>query len=98
MIFQLCEPIVINKQEILALRSEINALSLERAEHQEREQLYDYTVSPLDMDIFMGGEQTQVLKTTRRSLPRPWFFPWVHFTGWFLELVLENYPVLAQQW
>lgn len=83
---------------ILELSSEINALSLERTEDQEREQLYHYTVSPLDMDIFMGGEQTQVLKTAQINLPRPWFFPWVHLAGWFLELVLENYPVLAQQW
>ena len=51
--------------------SEINMLSLKRAKDQEKEHsssLHHYTLSPLDMDIFMGDEQTQV---SENNLQKP---------------------------
>lgn len=88
---------VTNKQEILvtgAKDSEMNILSLKRAEVQEREQrpsLHHYRLSPLDMDIFMGDKH-KFLKTTWRNLPRPRLFPWVHLASRFLEFGIGEFP------
>lgn len=55
------------------MNSEMNILSLKRAEDQERKQnssLHHYTLSPLYMDIFMGNEKTQVSESNLEKPPK----------------------------
>lgn len=81
MIFQLYDPVVINKEKIGqagAKDSDINILSLRRAEDLEREHsssLHHYTFSPLDTDIFAGDEQTQVSKNNLEKSPKTVVLP-----------------------
>lgn len=53
-------------------------MSLKRAENLEREQsssLHHYILSPLDMDIFMGDEQTQVSENNLEKPPKAMILP-----------------------
>lgn len=78
--------LLINRRYIQAgtKDSEINVLSLKRAEDLEREHsssLHHSTLSPLGMDIFLGDEQTQVSENNLEKPPKAWFLPRVHLVG-----------------
>lgn len=63
----------------LELRTlKINVFSLKRTEDLEREHsssLQHYTLSPWDMDILMGDEQTQVSENNPEKPPKAMILP-----------------------